>query len=90
MAEITLEHRRTALLIADFYAEQMSKLEHARSRHCVEKTVAVREAARKAGIQTAKPEIGGIAGGVECYAEIVFSFVDPLARVVFHTVPFPE
>ncbi|MBI2315884.1 MAG: cysteine hydrolase [Betaproteobacteria bacterium] len=50
MAEITLEHRRTALLIADFYAEQMSKLEHARSRHCVEKTVAVREAARKAGL----------------------------------------
>ncbi len=31
------------------------------------------EAAEKAGIQTAKPEVGGIAGGIECYAEITFN-----------------
>lgn len=50
MADITLERRRTALLIADFYADQMSKLEHATSRGCVEKAVSVRQAARQAGL----------------------------------------
>src|SRR3990172_13190266 len=68
MAEITLERRRTALLIADFYAEQMSKLEHATKRRCVEKAVGVRESARRAGLlilysatvfRDGYPEIGG-------------------------------
>lgn len=50
MAEVTLDRPRTALLIADFYAAQMAELEHATSRGCTEKAVAVREAARKAGL----------------------------------------
>lgn len=68
MAELKLDRSRTALLIADFYAAQMTELEHATSRGCTEKAVAVREAARKAGIlvlysatvfRTGYPEIGG-------------------------------
>ena len=47
---ITLDRQRTALLIADFYAEQMGKLPHAVSRRCLEKTLALRQAARTAGI----------------------------------------
>lgn len=50
MADIKLERGHTALLIADFYAEAMGTLEHALSRGCTEKAVAVREAARKAGL----------------------------------------
>jgi len=50
MADITLHKQRTALLIADFYAEQMSKLPHAVNRKCVEKTLALRQAARAAGL----------------------------------------
>ena len=50
MYAITLDHRRTALLIADFYADQMSNLPHAVSRKCVEKTQALQHAARRAGI----------------------------------------
>ena len=50
MPDITLDKRHTALLIADFYAEQMGKLPHAVSRKCLEKTLAVQQAARGAGI----------------------------------------
>lgn len=50
MADLTLNRSRTALLIADFYAEAMSKLPHAVERGCIEKTLALREAARAAGI----------------------------------------
>ena len=50
MPDITLNKSHTALLIADFYAEQMSKLPHAVSRKCVDNTLALRQAARAAGI----------------------------------------
>ena len=50
MPDITLHKSHAALLIADFYADQMSKLPHAVDRKCVEKTLALREAARAAGI----------------------------------------
>jgi len=42
MADITLYKNHTALLIADFYADQMSKLPHAVNRKCVERTLALR------------------------------------------------
>ena len=50
MTDITLNKSHTALLIADFYAEQMGKLPHAVNRKCVEKTLALRQAARAAGM----------------------------------------
>jgi nicotinamidase-related amidase len=50
MPDITLARGHTALLIADFYADQMSNLPHAVSRKCVEKTLALQQAARRAGI----------------------------------------
>jgi nicotinamidase-related amidase len=50
MADITLYKNHTALLIADFYADQMSKLPHAVNRKCLEKTLALRQAARTAGM----------------------------------------
>ena len=50
MADITLYKNHTALLIADFYADQMSKLPHAVNRKCLEKTLALRQAARAAGM----------------------------------------
>ena len=50
MADVILDKRRSALLIADFYANQMGSLPHAVSRKCVEKTLALRQAARVAGI----------------------------------------
>ena len=50
MTDITLNVSHTALLIADFYAAQMSKLPHAVNRKCVEKTIALRQAARAAGM----------------------------------------
>lgn len=50
MAEIVLNRKHTALLIADFYADQMSNLPHAKSRDCLGKALPVRDAARKAGI----------------------------------------
>ena len=50
MADITLYKQHTALLIADFYAEQMGKLPHAVGRRCLEKTLALRQAARAAGM----------------------------------------
>lgn len=50
MTQLVLDKRRTALLIADFYAEFMGTLPHSLSRHCIERTAALREQARKAGI----------------------------------------
>ncbi len=50
MTDITFYKNHTALLIADFYADQMSKLPHAINRKCVEKTLALRQAARATGI----------------------------------------
>jgi len=50
MSDATLYKHHTALLIADFYAEQMGKLPHAVSRKCLEKTLALRQAARSAGL----------------------------------------
>ncbi len=50
MADIAFYKNHTALLIADFYTNPMGKLPHAVSRKCVEKTAALREAARAAGM----------------------------------------
>jgi nicotinamidase-related amidase len=50
VTDITFYKNHTALLIADFYANQMSKLPHAVNRKCVEKTLALRQAARAAGM----------------------------------------
>ena len=47
---IELDKRRTALLIADFYADMMGKLPHAVSRDCISRTQALRQAARDAGL----------------------------------------
>lgn len=68
MADINLDKGRTALLIADFYADVMGSIAHAVGRNCIEKTLALREAARKAGLlicysatvfRSGYPEIGG-------------------------------
>ena len=50
MADITLDKSKTALLIADFYADMMSTIPHAVERKVVEKTQALQKAAREAGI----------------------------------------
>ncbi len=50
MATLDLNKDTTALLIADFYAEMMGTVRHAVERGVVEKTQAVRKAARDAGI----------------------------------------
>ncbi len=50
MADITLDKSKTALLIADFYAEAMGTIPHAVERKVVEKTQALQKAARDAGI----------------------------------------
>ncbi len=50
MAEITLDRSKTALLIADFYADMMSTIPHAVERQVVEKTQTLQKAARDAGI----------------------------------------
>ena len=50
MPEITLDQKRTALLIADFYADMMTTVPHAVDRMVVEKTQALQEVARQAGI----------------------------------------
>jgi len=50
MAEITLDKSKTALLIADFYADIMGTIPHAVERKVVEKTQALQKAARDAGI----------------------------------------
>ena len=50
MPEVTLEQSTTALLIADFYADMMASLPHAVDRGVVEKTQALQQAARSAGL----------------------------------------
>ena len=50
MADFTLNKSTTALLIADFYADMMSSIPHAVERGVVEKTQALQQAARDAGI----------------------------------------
>ena len=50
MPDIELDRTKTALLIADFYAEQMDSLSHARDRKVVDKTRDLQRAARDAGI----------------------------------------
>ena len=50
MAELNLDKQHTALLIGDYYADVMGKLSHAVNRKCLEKTQALREKARAAGI----------------------------------------
>lgn len=50
MASLAFERDRTALLIADFYSSVMDTLPHATERDVVGRTVALRQAARDAGI----------------------------------------
>jgi len=50
MADIALDKSKTALLIADFYADMMSTIPHAVERRVVEKTQALQKAARDAGV----------------------------------------
>ena len=50
MPEVTLDKKKTALLIADFYADMMTTVPHAVDRKVVEKTQALQKAARQAGI----------------------------------------
>lgn len=50
MADLALDRRHTALLIADFYADAMGTLPHAVQRNCVERAQRLRETARKAGL----------------------------------------
>ena len=50
MPEITLDKPTTALLIADFYRDMMTTLLHAIDRGVVEKTQALQQAARAAGL----------------------------------------
>ena len=50
MPDITLDKSKTALLIADFYADIMGTIPHAVERKVVEKTQALQKAAREAGI----------------------------------------
>ncbi len=59
MAEVVLDRATTALLIADFYAEMMNSIPHAIERGVVEKTRALQQAARDAGIMV-------------CYSATVF------------------
>ena len=50
MANITFSKSNTALIIADYYTEAVGKLPHAVNRKCIEKTLALRAAARAAGM----------------------------------------
>ena len=50
MAGLVFDKARTALLIADFYAAMMDTIPHAVGRDVVGKTVALRRAARDAGV----------------------------------------
>ncbi len=50
MPIIELDKTTTALLIADFYAEMMGSLPHAVDRKVVDKTQALQQAARDAGV----------------------------------------
>jgi nicotinamidase-related amidase len=59
MPEITLNKSTTALLIADFYRDMMTTIPHAVDRGVVQKTQALQQAARGAGIMV-------------CYSATVF------------------
>lgn len=59
MANISLDKSRTALLIADFYAEMMNTIPHAIDRGVVGKTQELQQVARDAGIMV-------------CYSATVF------------------
>jgi len=59
MAELAIDKKHTALLIGDYYAEVMGTLSHAVSRNCLEKTVALRDRVRAAGMMV-------------CYSATVF------------------
>ena len=50
MADLLIDKRHTALLIGDYYAEVMGTLSHAVSRKCLEKTQALRDKVRAAGM----------------------------------------
>ena len=50
MPELIPDPVRTALLIADFYADMMGTLPHATDRNVIQNTVAVQKAARDAGL----------------------------------------
>jgi nicotinamidase-related amidase len=50
MSELELDNRRTALLVADFYAQFMGSLPHAVSRNCIGKTVELLGQARTSGL----------------------------------------
>ena len=50
MADIVLDKRRSALLIADFYEAMMTTIPHAVDRDVVSKTAALQKAARDAGV----------------------------------------
>ena len=47
---IAIDRSRTALLIADFYAEAMGRLPHAVTRNVVARTVRLQDAAHRAGL----------------------------------------
>ena len=59
MADISLDKSRTALLIADFYAEMMNTIPHAVDRGVVARTQELQRVARDAGIMV-------------CYSATVF------------------
>jgi nicotinamidase-related amidase len=59
MPDITLDESTTALLIADFYRDMMTTIPHAVDRGVVQKTRALQQAARDAGIMV-------------CYSATVF------------------
>ena len=50
MPELIPDPARTALLIADFYADMMGTLPHATDRNVIQNTVAVQKAAQDAGL----------------------------------------
>jgi nicotinamidase-related amidase len=50
MADFSIDRSTTALLIADFYAEAMGNLPHAKERGVVQKTAGLQAAARDAGL----------------------------------------
>ncbi len=67
MATIELDKPSTALLIADYYVDIVGSIPHAVERDCLARTVALRAAARRAGLlicysatvfRTGYPEIG--------------------------------
>ena len=50
MPQLTFDKHRTAVIIADFYREQMTNLPHARDRKVLEKALSIQAAARREGL----------------------------------------